>query len=276
LALALTPPRLLSGWTAEVAGLATLPLVPIQHGGRVAARWLRPSLSEIARERRSLESLARERDEARALYRRLELENERLEREIEMLAAVAARVPGSAVRAIRATVVAATRPGPRSPAGTLRINVGARHGVDAGLAAIRDGDAIVGRIVDPPGALSGTITPVGGVGPMEVLFLPPDDDRPAAEAIRGILKPDGRGGFVADLGRAEGVGPGWVARLADERWPRGAWGLRVATVTATRPLDTSPLHTRVELVPAVEPLASLEVILIGDPREPRIAEGAER
>jgi hypothetical protein len=262
--LSLLPARVLVGWTVETASLLTLPLVPLQHAGRLVASWLRPSLGEAYAEREAAGTLARERDEARALYRRLELDNERLRREIEMLSAATARSPGLAVRAVRASAVAATRPGPRSGAGTLKLNAGVRQGVEAGMVATRDGDTVVGRVVGDPAALSSEAVPVGGAGAIEVVLLPPEEGIELAKAPRGILKPDGRGGFMCDLGRVTAVTVGWTARLADDRWPRAAQGLRVARVTAATPLDTSPLHLRLELAPVFDPLEAVEVVLVGD------------
>lgn len=269
--LALLPARALVGWTVETASLLTLPLVPLQHGGRIVAAWIRPSLGEAFAEREAAGTLARERDEARALYRRLELENERLRSEIEMLSAATARAPGLAVRAVRASAVVARRPGPRSGAGALKLNAGLRQGVETGMVATRDGDTVVGRVVGDPAALSSEAVPVGGAGAIEVVLLPPDEAIELAKAPRGILKPDGRGGFTCELGRATSVTAGWTARLADDRWPRAAQGLRVARVVAVAPLDSSPLHLRLELAPVADPLEAVEVVLLGDAR----TEGAE-
>lgn len=262
--LSLLPARALVGWTGEVASLLTLPLVPLQHGGRIVAAWIRPAVGETFAEREAAETLARERDEARTLYRRLELENERLRREIEMLSAATARSPGLAVRAVRASAVVANPPGPRSGAGTLKLNAGLRQGVEAGMVATRDGDTLVGRVVGKPAALSSDAVPIGGAGAIEVVLLPPGESIELAKAPRGILKPDGRGGFTCELGRSAAVAVGWTARLADDRWPRAAQGLRVARVTAAAPLDSSPLHLRLELAPAVDPLEAVEVVLLGD------------
>lgn len=264
LILSLLPARALVGWTGEVASLITLPLVPVQHAGRVVGGWIRPSVSDSYAEREAAEALAAERNEARALYRRLELENDRLRREIEMLSAATSRSPGQSVRAVRASAVAASRPGPRSGAGTLKLNAGHRQGVETGMVATRDGDTVVGRVVGEPAALSADAVPVGGAGAIEAVLLPPDESLELAKAPRGILKPDGRGGFRCDLSRSAGVGVGWIARLADDRWPRAAQGLRVATVTAADPLDTSPLHVRLLLMPPADPLESIEVVLVGD------------
>ncbi len=264
LLVSLLPARALSGWSGEVASLLTLPLVPVQHAGRLAAGWIRPSVSDTYAEREASETLAMERNEARALYRRLELENDRLRREIEMLSAATSRSPGLAIRAVRASAVVANPPGPRSGAGTLKLNAGVRQGVEAGMVATRDGDTVVGRVVGTPAALSSDAVPVGGAGAIEVVLLPPDEATELGRAPRGMLKPDGRGGFTCDLGQSSGVAVGWTARLADERWPRAAQGLRVATVTAAAPLETSPLHTRLQLAPAANPLESVEVVLVGD------------
>lgn len=268
LILALLPARMLVGWTGELASLLTLPLVPVQHGGRMLAGWIRPSVRDSHEDREAADELILERNEARALYRRLELENERLHREIELISAATSRSPGLAVRAVRASAVVANRPGPRSGAGSLKLNAGRRHGVEAGMVATRDGDTVVGRVVGEPGALSSDAVPVGGAGAIEVVLLPPDDGLALADAPRAILKPDGRGGFTADLGTGVKVGVGWCARLADDRWPRAAQGLRIAAVTAAAPLDTSPLHTRLELAPATDPLDAVEVVLVGDSGEP--------
>lgn len=263
----LLPARALIAWSGEFASLVSLPLVPIQHGGRLVAAWLRPSVGESHAEREASETLVRERDEARTLYRRLELENERLRREIEMLSAATARSPGLAIRAVRAAAVAATPPGPRSGAGSLKLNAGLRQGVEAGMVATRDGDTVVGRVVGEPGSLTSDAVPVGGAGAIEVVFLPPDDRIELTKAPRGILKPDGRGGFTCDLPRSMAIGEGWTARLADDRWPRAAQGLRVARVVGSVPLDSSPLHDRLELRPVVDPLDAVEVVLLGDAGE---------
>ncbi len=268
LVLSLVPARALTGWTGELASLVTLPLVPLQHGGRVVAAWIRPSTTESFAEREANDALARERNEARALYRRLELENDRLRREIEMLSAATSRSPGLAVRAVRASAVAATQPGPRSGAGTLKLNAGTRQGVETGMVATRDGDTVVGRVVGEPGALSSDAVPVGGAGAIEAIFLPADEGIELARAPRGILKPDGRGGFTCDVPRSTPVAIGWTARLADDRWPKAAQGLRLAQVTGGAPLDESPLHTRLELRPAGNPLDAVEVVLLGDASEP--------
>ena len=264
LLLSLLPARALSGWTGEFASLVTLPLVPLQHAGRVVAGWIRPSVGVAYAEREVAATLARERNEARSLYRRLELENVRLRREIELLSAATSRSPGLAIRAVRASAVAASPPGPRSGAGSLKLNAGRRQGVEAGMVATRDGDTVVGRVVGMPSALTSDAVPIGGAGAIEVVLLPPDEATELARAPRGMLKPDGRGGFTCDLGQAIGVGVGWTARLADDRWPRAAQGLRVARVTAAAPLETSPLHTRLHLEPASDPLESVEVVLVGD------------
>jgi hypothetical protein len=132
------------------------------------------------------------------------------------------------------------------------------------MVATRDGDTLVGRVVGEPAALSSDAVPIGGAGAIEVVLLPPGESIELAKAPRGILKPDGRGGFTCELGRSAAVAVGWTARLADDRWPRAAQGLRVARVTAAAPLDSSPLHLRLELAPAVDPLEAVEVVLLGD------------
>lgn len=271
LALALLPTRWLVGWTAEVADFTNVILTPTKHAFSSLRHWLRPMPDALEAEPEQIRELEEQLQQARTYYTALEIERDMLLSRIARLErAKLASGAGDLTRTISATAIGVTPPSARTP-GSLQLNVGAMHGVMPGMIATWDGDILVGRVADSVQRFSSTVIPASSLAGFTVQFFPPDRAIPTSEAPRGVLaSKDGL--WTVDLTQPGEIAVGWVARVADERWPRAAFGLRVGVVDTVAVRDDAPLMRRITVVPFVDALRVPHVVLT-DEREPATVGG---
>jgi hypothetical protein len=278
LVLSLLPTRWLVGWTADVAQLVNVPLIVLRHPAAAVRSWLRPMPDPRAVLPEEMQTLERELQAAYSLYKRVEIENDLLRQRIALLERAALLSgAGDRVRTRYAAVVQTTPPSARSP-GSLGLNVGSAHGVTPGMIATWDGDILVGRVADAVQRLTSLVVPATGLPGFEVRFFPIDRDLPLAQAPGGVLRPMPDGSWIADLTDPRDIAVGWTARVADERWPTPALGLRVGTVEAIGPRDDAPLMRRIVVRPLIDALRVPHVVLTddADPTRPGAREGGRQ
>ncbi len=276
LVLSLLPTRWLVGWTSDVAQLVNVPIVALKHPFSLARAWLRPMPDPREAEPEKIQALESDLDAARTLYKRMEIENELLKERIALLEGAklalldGARAMSSSAdraRTMYATVVGATPASSRSPS-SLTLNVGSWHGITPGMVATWNGDVLVGRVADTVERFTSLVIPANGLNGFEVRFFPPDRDIPAADAPVGLLKATKEGIWTTDLRQASSpagdIAEGWIARIADERWPQPSRGLRVGVVERVGPRDDAPLLKRVTVRPLVDALRVPHVVLIDE------------
>jgi cell shape-determining protein MreC len=263
LVLSFAPSRWLLGWTSDVAGVAMFPLVPLQHAAALVRHWLRPIPDPRAADPELVQVLERQLEQSRSMRKALELEREELLRRIALLERSLMGSGERRSRGIFATVLSSRPPTSRSP-GSLTLNVGTRNGVVPGMVALWDGDVIVGRGAEDPGRLTSLLVPVSGLSGFEVRFEPPDRELPMAQAPGGVVRATPEGIWTVDLTNPGEVGEGWIARLADARWPTAAWGRRLGIVRRVGTRDDAPLVRRLEVHPLVDPFRVPHVVLVDD------------
>jgi hypothetical protein len=263
LALILTvlPQRFLAPWTNGLAHAISVPLLPLTHSGSYLRDRIRPPRERFDPRAPEAIQLAQEAEHYRTLYEGARLQSERLERAIASLQAVSTRVGEQGVRFIEASVVGSD---PSRRDGVVRINAGARHGVVARSPVFIDGDIFGGMVADEVGPFTASVIPATRLSGILVRVLPAAGSNPNAPLDaypRGVLKPTPRGTWTAELPAVEGLAPGAVVRLEDERYPRAALGARVGVVTTVEPLEQAPLARRVEVTP-IMPLASAPAVVV--------------
>ncbi|MBL9118372.1 MAG: hypothetical protein JNL80_00485 [Phycisphaerae bacterium] len=264
--LSLLPTRWLAGWTADVAGFANVILTPSKHALTSVRHWLRPPPDIFAGAPEKLRELELRNEEAIKRYRQLEIERDGLQERIAMLER-AKRWPaaGDLTRLRAGTVIGVTRPSARS-AGALQLNIGAMHGVLPGMVASIEGEIFVGRVAETVQRFSASVIPSTGLSGFAVRFSPPGS--PFAQATndaapRGVLtvKDDV---WTVDLSQPGAIAVGWVACVAEDRWPRSALGLRVGVVESVSVRDDAPLMRRITVRSFVDPLRVERVVLADD------------
>ncbi|MDZ4830791.1 MAG: hypothetical protein SGJ09_11420 [Phycisphaerae bacterium] len=267
LLLSLLPTRWLLGWTNEIGGLVRFPLVPFQHVAEGLRTWLRPMPDPRGSMPTEIRALDEQLERARTYYRRLELERDDLQQRIALLERTKPKgVAGEHSRVIYATIVATHAPSGRS-VGSLLANVGERQAVVAGMVAAWDGDIVVGRVVDAPGRLSSLIAPVTALSGVEVRLFPVGRELDAALAPGGVLKAMPDGSWTTDLTQSSEVAEGWIARVADERWPLASRMMRIGVVERVNARDDAPLVKRLTIRPLVDPFRVPHVVLVDDALE---------
>jgi hypothetical protein len=285
--LSLAPARWLAGWTADVAGFVNVILIPSKHALTSVRSWLRPQPDVFAGAPEKLRELELRLEEAVRRYRQLEIERDGLEERIALLER-AKRFSGAGdlTRFRVATVIGVTRPSARS-AGALQLNVGAMHGILPGMVASTDGEIFVGRVADSVQRFGATVIPATGISGFAVRFYPPDgvpianaSAQPATsmERSRGDQAPRGvlaarDGVWFVDLSQPGTIAVGWVAVLAEERWPRSSLGLRVGLVEEVAARDDAPLMRRITVRGFVNPLR-VERVVLADDADPALVERA--
>jgi hypothetical protein len=258
LALSFLPASWLAGWTADVAGFANVILTPSKHALTAVRHWLRPPPSVFAGEPEKLRELQLLKEEAIRRYRRLEIERDALEEKIALLErSKRASKAGDLTRLRVATVIGVTRPSARS-AGALLLNIGGLHGVLPGMVASTDGELLVGRVADSVQRFGATVIPANGLSGFAVEFVPPSGfiDNPP----RGVLSSRGDV-WTVDLSQPGAIDVGWIAVVAEERWPRSALGLRAGVVESVTARDDAPLMRRITVRSFVDPLRVERVVL---------------
>jgi hypothetical protein len=269
------PQRLLSPWTNGLAHAISVPLLPLTHSGSYLRDRIRPPRERFDARAPEAIALAQEAEQYRTLYEGARLQAERLERAIAALQAVSTRVGEQGVRFVEASVVGAD---PSRRDGVVRINAGARHGVVARAPVFIDGDIFAGMVADEVGPFTASVIPATRLSGILVRVLPATGSNPGVALgayPRGVLKPTPRGTWTAELPAAEGLAPGAIVRLEDERYPRAALGARVGVVTSVEPLEQAPLARRIEVAPIVA-LASAPTVVVVAAEAADAAEGSSR
>lgn len=271
LALSLLPARWLVGWTAEVADFANVILTPTKHAFSSLRHWLRPIPNVLESQPEAVRELEAQLERARTYYKSLEIERDLLLQRIALLErARTLSGAGDRTRTISGTVVGVTPPSARS-IGSVQLNVGAMQGVAPGMIATWDGDVLVGRVADSVQRFSASVVPATALPGFTVRFFPPDRELNASAAPLGVLGSKG-GVWTVDLTNPGDVAVGWIVRVAEERWPRAALGLRVGVVESVTVRDDAPLMRRVTVQPLVDPLRVPHVVLT-DERDPGELDG---
>lgn len=268
LALSLLPTRWLLGWTTDIAGLVNFPLRPFQDVASRARDWLRPLPDPRGAMADEVRALDTQLERARTYYTRLELERDQLLERIALLERTRDRAnekhaTTERTRFMYATIVATQAPSGRS-VGSLVANVGTRQAVAPGMVATWDGDIVAGRIAEPPGRLASLIVPVTALSGVEVRFFPPDRDIDSRLAPGGVLKAMPTGEWTTDLTQPGDVAEGWIARVADERWPLASRGMRLGVVERVGSRDDAPLVRRLTVRSLVDPFRVPHVVLVDD------------
>src|SRR5690606_14539337 len=143
-ATSLLPTRWLLPWTSDVAAVLNLPLAPLAQAGERVRHWLRPARDwSISGE--SEAKLLEERDVYRALWHSERLRAQQLEELLADYQLTAGLHRGGEFVPVAADV---TGRSPGRMTGPVRLNVGARHGVQAGDVAVYRGSHLVGRVAD--------------------------------------------------------------------------------------------------------------------------------
>jgi hypothetical protein len=266
--LSLLPTRWLLGWTTDVAGLVNFPLRPFQDVASRARDWLRPLPDPRGSMPAEVRALDAQLERARTYYTRLELERDQLLERIALLestrdGARARSATTERTRFLYATIVATQAPSGRS-VGSLVANVGTRQAVSPGMVATWDGDIVAGRIAEPPGRLASLVVPVTALSGVEVRFYPPDRNIDPRKAPGGVLKSMPTGEWTTDLTQPGDVAEGWIARVADERWPLAARGMRIGVVERVGSRDDAPLVRRLTVRSLVDPFRVPHVVLVDD------------
>ena len=271
--LSFLPARWLAGWTADVAGFVNVILIPSKHGLTALRSWLRPPPDVFAGAPEKLRELELRYEEAIHRYRQLEIERDALEGRIALLEQAKRRSKaGDLTRLRAATVIGVTRPSARS-AGALLLNIGALHGVLPGMVASTDGEILVGRVADTVQRFGATVVPATGLGGFAVEFVPPDalvGDPPREPRPRGVLSAKGDV-WTVDLSQPGAIAVGWIAVVAEERWPRSALGLRVGVVESVTARDDAPLMRRITVRAFLDPLR-VERVALADEADPAAVE----
>ncbi len=272
LTLSFLPSRWLVGWTAEVADFANVALTPSKHAFSSLRHWLRPIPDALEAAPEQVRDLERQLEQARTYYKGLEIERDLLLQRIALLErAKTLSGAGELTRTIAGTVVGVTPPSARS-GGSLQLNVGTLHGVMPGMIATWEGDMVVGRIADGVQRFTSSVIPATALPGFTVRFFPVDRELPASQAPRGVLvSKDGM--WTVDLTQPGDIAVGWVARVADERWPRAALGLRVGVVETVAVRDDAPLMRRIAVQPLVDALRVPHVVLTDERNPPAGGEG---
>ena len=284
LALSFLPGRWLAGWTSDLAGFANVILIPSKHVLASVRSWLRPPPDILAGASGAVRELELRYEEAIHRYRQLEIERDGLEERIRLLEGARRMLGvGDRTRIRLGTVIGVTRPSARS-AGALLLNVGGMHGVLPGMIASTDGEIFVGRVADTVERFGATVVPATGLSGFTVQFYPPDaplatgrsdggtsrtsvstlgSSGPGEAVPRGVLIAKD-GVWAVDLSQPGAIAIGWVAVLAEERWPRSSLGLRVGVVESVMARDDAPLMRRITLRGYLDPLRVQRVVLTDD------------
>lgn len=261
--LSFAPSTWLLGWSSDLAAIATFPLVPFQHAAGSMRAWLRPMPDPRAGEPEVVRLLEEQLESFRTAKKQLEFEREELLQRIALLER--ARMPGGErrTRAIYANVISTQLPSARSP-GSVTINAGSRNGVLPGMVATWDGDIVVARTAEDPTRLTALLVPVVALSGFEVRFFPPDRDLPANQAPGGIVRATPEGHWLVDVTQPGDVTEGWVARVADQRWPLASRGMRLGVVRSVGSRDDAPLVRRLEVHPLADLFRVPHVVLVDD------------
>lgn len=262
LAVAALPSRALAPWTDDLARVVSVPLAPLTHLGMFLRERVRPARATFDPKAPGTLALEREVAQYRMLYERSRLEIERLEASLAQLRAVSARSNAPGSRFIEASVIAVD---PSRRDGALSLNAGARHGVEAGVAALVDAETFAGVVAPDVGAFTSALIPSQKMPSIRVRLLPvegSDPQVPSQGYPGAVLKPTGRGTWTAEVASSMPLVVGMVARLADDRFGRAAVGARVGVVVSVEPIEQAPLARKVEVRPLIEPGELSSVILV--------------
>ncbi|MCA9283727.1 MAG: hypothetical protein KDA22_00830 [Phycisphaerales bacterium] len=245
---ALLPTRWLLPWTNDVAAVVNLPLAPLAEAAEGVRRWLRPERRLDSEGTDAELRLVEERDLYRSLWHAERLRTQQLEDLLQDFQLTAGRHRGGEFVPVAADV---TGRSPERMAGVVRLNVGARNGVQAGDVAVYRGSHLIGRVAEEVTRLSSWLTPTIDpvIGRLECILLPPDGQGGIEEGRRVLLTPSGDGTFAADADLEWNVQVGDEAILDDPAWPSGGQGMTVGYVEDIRRRDDQPLRNRLVIRP---------------------------
>ncbi len=236
--------------TGALAGIVSVPIQPLADFGTRLSRWLWPPPDPLAEEPPIVQHLTEQLEGARQLAHARQLEIEKLLEEIRELERARSFHRGpAAVDTLFARITGRSGEG---AAGLVRLNVGTRHGVEAGAIAVFRGVHLIGRVAEDPGHLSAWVVPLThpSTGLLDVVIVPAGDpDPPFDAAPRVQLSPDGRGGLVGEVDRNAVIAPGDVAELFDQVWPAAAAAMKVGTVERVVPKESDPLLSTIVVRP---------------------------
>ena len=268
--LSLAPSSVLRPWTNDVARLVLIPLVPVTHLGSVLRDRVRPSLdsfdpSQTSADATEVLALKDEIDRLRTLYESSRLDSARLEESLASIRATSTRAGKGALIDVAATNGSVVASSNGEIDGIVRINAGSRHGVVPRSAVFVNGDVFVGLTSDDIGSFVSSVTPATRLPSIGCRILPAtgsDPNQPIIAAPGAVLKPTGRGTWIADVASAGELEVGMIARVADDRMPRSALGARVGRVIAIAPIEQVPLARRIEVEPIAEARDATSAVVV--------------
>ncbi len=251
LVLALLPASWL-GWTADLADLVRIPVMPLAHVGTRLSGWVRPPMEpgDLPGEETERSAVAiAERDEYRQLYNQQRLRADELADQLRTLQGL----PPTALRnpmppLVLPMDITGINPSDPSSHVELKLMREARGRVVEGDLAVVGHD-IVGRIARI-GAIRVELRPIPnsetGLVRGAVMAAFPGANR---EPIPVLLKGDGRGALHGEVDARSGVVVGDLVVLDEPSWPAVGRGLVLGRVMAAAPMDEAPLRRALRVVP---------------------------
>ncbi len=176
--------------------------------------------------------------------------------EIAHLRQASPHLAGSAFQPASITALAGDRKRPQ-----LVLN----RGTSSGLAlqqVVIDGQGyhLVGQISDV-GRATATVDLISAPGTSLAVVLTPPPAKSGPAVVQQVTMND-RGAFEVVVTTAAPIEPGYLARLADTRWPAEARGLLLGVVDRLEPWEKDPTSHRVVTILPVRPLASLARVIV--------------
>lgn len=251
LLLSLLPARALAWWTADVARVASVPIVPLMHLGMAMRDWIRPPREAFDPRSPEVIALEMQAERARTLFEQSRLKVEELDRQVASLKGARSAVRTGDVLLESARVVGID---PVRREGLVRLNVGARHGVHRDAVVIVRDDVLGGLVASEPAEFFALVRPASRCTLGVRLY--PDAEADARIDARGfpgtVLKPGDGGVWLGDLASNAQIAEGSIARLVDDRFPSFAQGLRVGRVRRILASEAVPGARVVEVAPIAE------------------------
>ncbi len=244
-------------WTSDIAEVVSFPLRPFTHIGREAATRLRPAEPSTISE--AEQRLIEDRDRFERLYKAAQARIEELEDHLEQLQ----RIPVERRANINWIIANITSADPRAAGGSVEINRGSGHGIEAGAIAVYGGVHLVGRVVGGVSRLHSRVEPISGINLIGARIFPRDapEVRPADAPLAQLKTHTGGNFIVENIARDQGVRPGDVIRLDDRDWPQSAQMMVIGEVESVEPNDRDALRSIIIVRPFFR-LRNLRTVLI--------------